>query len=297
MDMCTIFTVALGNKVFFGNNEDNQRLPEETFVAFVPKQEIPQSWSTPGANGSIMIHGFMLVGVREGNRLFPQGGINDQGLCYDINGLPSVSFRGQKGIPWKTWFNSFDILWHCSTARDVEKWFLTHECTFPVWDGGQFHIADAKGDAVVMGIDEHGRYAFSWKGKNDFLVSTNFNLVNKENRWGNLPCPRFDTATKMLNDTKSEDEITVETCARILDAVHIDYRNNNGTVYSNIYDLRRMRVYIYHLHDFTRAVEFDLSSELLKMESNATSKDFNMVGSHLFSKFKGVRIHLIHELF
>ena len=52
MDMCTIFTIALGDKVFFGNNEDNQRLPDETFIAFVPKQEIPLSWSTPGVDGS-----------------------------------------------------------------------------------------------------------------------------------------------------------------------------------------------------------------------------------------------------
>ena len=297
MDMCTIFTIALGNKVLFGNNEDNQRLPDETFVAFVPKQEIPRSWSTPGVEGSTMIHGFMLVGVREGNRLFPQGGINDQGLCYDINGLPSVSFNGQNGNPWRLWFNSFDILWHCSTVRDVENWFLTHETTFPIWDGGQFHVADATGDAMVMSIDEHGSYAFSWKGMNDFLVSTNFNLVNKENRWGKLPCIRFETATKMLGEINSEEKLTLRACASILDAVHIEYSNNNGTVYSNVYDLVNLKAYVYHLHDFERVMEFDLIDELSKMESNEAAKRFKMEGGSLFSNFDGVRIHLIHELF
>ena len=297
MDMCTIFTIALGDKVFFGNNEDNQRLPDETFIAFVPKQEIPLSWSTPGVDGSTSIHGFMLVGVREGNSLLPQGGINDQGLCYDINGLPSFPFNGQEGVPWRDWFNAFDILWHCSTVREVEEWFLTHECTFPVWGGGQFHVADATGDAMVMSINQDGNYSFSGKNRKNFLVSTNFNLANKENRWGNYPCPRFVTATEMLKKIEVEDELTTEACAKILDAVHIEYKNNNGTVYSNVYDLKNLKAYIYHLHDFEKVVEFDLTYELSRMESNMSERDFNMAGSNLFSKFEGVRIYLIHDLF
>ncbi|MGY5853442.1 MAG: carcinine hydrolase/isopenicillin-N N-acyltransferase family protein [Candidatus Thorarchaeota archaeon] len=292
-EMCTIFTISMGKKVLFGNNEDNQRSPDETFIAFVPRQEIPNSWSTPGIEGSSVIHGFLLVGVIEGKKLFPQGGVNDRGLCYDINGLPPVRFNGQSGISWREWFNSFDILWHCSTVKDVENWYLTHQFSSQTWYGGQLHFADATGDAMVLGIGPSGEYVFTWKGDEHFLVSTNFNLANHENANG-YPCSRFETATHMLRSI-DEDTLTVEACADILDAVHIEYKDRNGTVYSNIFDLVKRKAYIYHLHDFDNVIEFDLDQELSQIKTNDTQ--FRMAGSNLFSKFQGVRIFVIEDLF
>ncbi len=294
MKQCTIFTVELGDRVLFGNNEDNQRSPDETFIAFVPKQEIPLSLSSPDVEGNSIVHGFMLVGVRTGNRLYPQGGVNDQGLSYDINGLPPVSFNGQKGIPWRMWFNSFDILWNCSTVREVKEWFLTHQLSFSTWEGGQFHFADATGDAMILSIGSDGNYAFTWKENNHFIVSTNFNLAN---RYGGYPCSRFDTATKMLQEIGNVKQLTIRACADILDAVHIEYKKGVGTVYSNIYDLVNKRAYVYHLHNFDEVIEFDLNDELSRIESNDVAEQFKMDNGDLFSCFKGVRIHLINDLF
>jgi hypothetical protein len=294
-NMCTIFTIALGNKVLFGNNEDNQRSPDESFIAFVPKQEVPRGWSTPGVKGSRVAHGLMLVGVIEGDKLLPQGGINDSGLCYDINGLPPIHFNGQSGTPWKLWFNSFDILWHCSTVREVQDWYLTHAFPSQTWYGGQLHYADATGDAMVLSINPSGEYAFTWKGNKHFLLSTNFNLANPVNCYG-YPCSRFEIANQMLEGI-DESTLSIASCANVLDSVHIEYKNRNGTLYSNIFDLINCGAYIYHLHDFSNVVEFDLAKELKQKRSNAGMEQFQMAGSNLLTKLEGVRIHLIEDLF
>ena len=133
----------------------------------------------------------------------------------------------------------------------------------------------------------------TWKGDEHFLVSTNFNLANHENANG-YPCSRFETATHMLRSI-DEDTLTVEACADILDAVHIEYKDRNGTVYSNIFDLVKRKAYIYHLHDFDNVIEFDLDQELSQIKTNDTQ--FRMAGSNLFSKFQGVRIFVIEDLF
>ena len=293
--MCTIFTITLGGKVLFANNEDNERSPNETFIAFVPSQEIPRSWSTPSAKGVSVAHGLMLLGVIEGNQLLPQGGVNDKGLCYDINGLPATQFKGMSGTPWREWFNSFDILWHCSTIADVETWYLTHEYSDQTWYGGQLHFADSNGDAMVLSIGPSGEYVFTKKGDADFLVSTNFNLAEPEGEPG-YPCSRFETATQMLG-ALTEESLTVEACTEVLDAVHIEYRNRVGTVYSNVFDLVSKKAYVYHLHDFANAIEFDLARELRHTQASGKQGEFRMVGSNLFSALDGVRIHKIEDLF
>jgi hypothetical protein len=44
-------------------------------------------------------------------------------------------------------------------------------------------------------------------------------------------------------------------------------------------------------------VKFNLIDELSKTEANEAAQKFKIEGGNLFSKFEGVRIHLIHELF
>jgi hypothetical protein len=52
---------------------------------------------------------------------------------------------------------------------------------------------------------------------------------------------------------------SVQLCESILDAVHTEY-----TQYSNIYDLKKRIVYLYHFHDFDNVIEIDLLEELKK---------------------------------
>jgi hypothetical protein len=284
----------MGNKVLFGNNEDNQKNPNETFIAFIPRQEVPRHWSTPGVDGTSMINGYMLLGVRSGNRLFPQGGVNDKGLCYDINYLPPVPFKKRDGVSWRMWFNAFDILWNCNSIDEVEQWYLSHQLSFSTWEGGQFHFADSTGNAMVMNVGDDGDFVFTRKEEGNYLASTNFNLDNKI---GGYPCQRFDIATKKLQEITEENQLTVNSLSDVLHSARMEYKDGVGTVYSNIFDLVNMKAYIYHLHNFSETVEFDLLDELSRYESNEDSKKYTMDNGDLFSRFEGVRIHLIADLF
>jgi hypothetical protein len=63
-------------------------------------------------------------------------------------------------------------------------------------------------------------------------------------------------------------KISVDLFRRILAATHLDHEVgfSRPTVYSNIYDLKARRVYVYHFHNFENAVVIDLAEELKKGE-------------------------------
>jgi hypothetical protein len=63
----------------------------------------------------------------------------------------------------------------------------------------------------------------------------------------------------MLTDA---DEVSVDLCKRVLAATHQE--GANPTLYSNVYDLKRRIVYLYHFHNFQNEVVIDLKKELAK---------------------------------
>ena len=90
---CTIVTLAINDKIFFCNNEDYKRPKDGTFISFTPPQEIPEKWNLPDSDGINEIYGFSLVGSKFDNGLYPQGGINSEGLSYDMNALPPIKLK------------------------------------------------------------------------------------------------------------------------------------------------------------------------------------------------------------
>jgi hypothetical protein len=88
-----------------------------------------------------------------------------------------------------------------------------------------------------------------------YQVITNF--YHSLYKSGNYPCSRYNTAVDML---ESAPEISVDLFRDILDATHQSGRY--PTQYSNVYDLRRGLVYVFHRHDYDRAVVIDLQEEL-----------------------------------
>lgn len=73
-------------------------------------------------------------------------------------------------------------------------------------------------------------------------------------------CERFEIATRMLKDAR--DRISLGLFRRILAATHEE--QTYPTVYSNIYDLKRRVMYLYHFHNFENVVRIDLRAELKK---------------------------------
>ena len=299
--MCTIFSVSKGNKVFFGNTEDNIRKKDETFIAFIPSQKIPAKWIYPDRNDVISSYGFMLLGVRDGDKLFPQGGMNEHGLAYDINYLPSAQFNGVKGKLWNWGFNYFDLLMNTKNIDEVINHFKTYTQHPHQWGAGQIHFSDATGKAVVVGINEEGDLGFSFKDNDDYLISTNFSINNQKDKIG-YPCKRYDIANKKLEILSKQKQISTEDCTRILEAVKIQYGKlepAHGTVYGNVFELVQKTIHLYHLDNFSNSRIFKLNSELARVQKDNRKTEFTFIDYAKEERFnfEMIKVHLINNLF
>ena len=250
-ESCTIFTVNISDTIYFGNNED-YRLPR-TYMWLVPSQEITPLFET------ITTYGFVAFGFRYNDDPadgYAQGGMNDQGLCVDGNGLPAIPMNPhpEREVPYTNVLEQ--TLFECANVSEVIHWYQTHYLG-SVWSC-QIHYADASGDAVVISVGLDGEFAFTRKNSSHYLVSTNFNLANPANGW--YPCSRYSTATSMLASITDEVELTVGACRDVLDAVHQE--GEYGTKYSNIFDPVNLEFYLFYNHNFDKRVSLDLLSEL-----------------------------------
>lgn len=294
---CTIATLTINDKIFFCNNEDYKRPEDGTFILFVPQQEIPKNWNLPKSNGTNKIYGFSLVGSKFDDGLYPQGGINSEGLCYDINALPATSLKKNEGKTWLSATNFFDLLWTNKSVDDVINWFKTHKFPYDNFSF-QIHVADAFGDAVVIGANEDAEMVFTKKGDKEYLISTNFNIVNPENHF-DYPCKRYSKALEIAERLVKKKDLTVGDCIEILKATHIEYKKETGTLYSNIFDLVKKKILLFHIGNFKRRIEFDLKNELEFKDDLNEADQYKIADSAKFQRlnFEGMRVYTISKLF
>ena len=243
---CTIFSVSKGGSVFFGNNED-WRNPL-TFI-----------WVEPAGDGK---YGVLCVGFDD---LGPQGGINEKGLAFDGNALPYIPIKTYPGRiqPSEAIVNKI-ILRKCATVEEAIAMARSYDWG-TIYSGkfaGQYLLADATGDACVLGFGADGELAVTRKPKGDgFIVSTNFNRVFPENRYYTYPCSRYETATRMLEHAVNAGDLTMESLASILDAVHQEGLRA-PTLYSNIFDLKNGVAYFYDRHRYDRVARLDVAETI-----------------------------------
>ena len=243
---CTIITASQGDIALFANNEDYSS-PDTLY------------WIRPGSDQT---YGAIYFGFVDFSN--EQGGINEMGLAYEINGLPAMSLNPHPELP--------------SAPIRIGKYMLERSATVDdaiellsgfYWGqslGVQIHIADATGTAAVLSAGADGELAFTRKEPGDgYLVSTNFNLAFPQN--GSEPCWRYDMATRMLDKIFKRSVLDVGQLRMILDAVHAEGPGSN-TVYSNIFDLREGVIYLYHWYQFDEAVVLDVEESLAQGASS-----------------------------
>ncbi len=253
---CSIFTVKDDSSVFFGNNEDEGGDRIRTDMWFVPPDD-DQSY------------GCVYVGFAEnepgGDDVdgIEIGGMNTEGLCFDGNEiLPGEYVNPLEGTGQHySYLTSRGlILRECATVAEVIQWYQTHNMEGTWW--GQTHWADKTGDAVVVSPATDGSIAFT-RINGSFLISTNFNVDHPGGTY--YPCPRYIQITAMLEGYISIDNVSVESCAQILESVHVpEGYNYAGTVYSNVYDLKQQLIYLYIHGNYEEVVVLDLTTELAK---------------------------------
>ena len=240
---CTIFCISGGDSVFFGNNED---------------------WKNPNTycwveQPSDSTYGVIYLGFDD---LFPQGGINEKGLAFDANALPGIKLKEHRELlkPYQAIVNTY-IMQNCATVEEAIEMAKLYDWsqTFGGILRGQFFLADATGDAVVISSDQNGEIVFTRKQQGDgYLVSTNFNRAFPDNKFGSGQCWRYETASNILAKTMQEKSLSHNSLVNILDAVHEEGKNLN-TLYSNIFDLKRGIIYLYYWHQFDQVVSINVS--------------------------------------
>ena len=252
---CSIFTVSIGDTVFFGNNEDSQKTG--TYMWVVPSQNVDTD------SGTFSIYGIVAFGYNynddDSGDGYAQGGMNDQGLCADGNGLPLLSLNPHPERESPFTYPIDQILMECSSINEVIDWFQSHNLG-TLWSN-QLHFADVTGDAVVVSVGNDGELTFTRKGSSKYLVSTNFNLANSD--VGQYPCQRYETATTMLETISFEQDLSVEVVRNVLEAIHEE--GEYATKYSNIFDPINKDIYVYQNHNFEKVAKLNLNDEVAKV--------------------------------
>ncbi len=235
---CSVFNASGVDKVYAATNKDWNN--KNTRIRFYAPSE--------GKYGRVYF-GYQ---IPEGFQNV--GGMNEHGLWYDGASLPSRSDI----------YNHFDkptvngelcekALEECATVEEVIQLYK-HYYT-PHWQGHSMW-ADRSGNSVII---EYGEKDVVFLRKEQgYQVMTNYYLSDSANlRWSN--CHRFNAITEILKKGK---ELNVELMTRALDAAHKE--GLTPTLFSNVYDLKKGEIYIYHFHYYGEFVRLNLAEELEK---------------------------------
>ncbi|MEN8172893.1 MAG: carcinine hydrolase/isopenicillin-N N-acyltransferase family protein [Chloroflexota bacterium] len=245
---CTTFTASNGEDVLFGNNEDFSN--PDTYL-----------WTVPSGYET---YGGIYFGYRVG---YPQGGMNEKGLAFDALALPEAKLNPRPELPSRGRSDALFLARIMEYNATVDEAISFAEgFNWGAAVGFQVLLADAAGSAVIISAGTDGEIAFTRKPEGEgHLVGTNFNRANPENRFGQPPCLRYDTAQSMLVQGDDQDDLSVDHFKAILDAVHVEGVKEN-TLYSNIFDLRHGVIYLYYWHQYDEVVRLNVK-ELIKIGS------------------------------
>lgn len=229
---CTGFYVVKGDKIFAGNNED---FP----------YPFTKMWTIPGTENS---YGRIYFGY---DNFTPQGGMNEKGLFFDgyatDRRLP-INIDNDKP-KYDKFFDDIrnEIMATCSNVKDVIKLINNYNLTNnDLFENAMLFWGDSEGNSIII----DGGNIVSKTG--DFQVVTNFH-VSKSDK---ITCYRYLTATKLL---KNMEIPSVIGCKDALDSVHV-----SETIYSQVYDIKNLRIYVYNYHNYSDCYEVDLEDVLKK---------------------------------
>ena len=232
---CTTFYGYDGQNALAGNNEDF--INPLMYAWFIP--------ASPGRFGRVYF-GF--------DDFVPQGGLNDQGLFFDVEGLPYKAMpetSGRPHFPGGDMSLMDEILSRSASVQDVID--IASRWNRPSGEYAQHLYGDRYGDSVIIDGDTILRK------QGPFQIATNFRLVeHPEPPWPDGE-ERYGDVADMLSQA---DHYTVDLFRRALDATH--QVGDSPTIYSQVYELNTCTIHLYLYHDFEHEVVLNLADELAK---------------------------------
>ena len=243
---CTIFTVTDGQSIFFCGNEDNS----EAFQWRI--------WFDPASKHR---YGRVFIGYRIVNNLdVPQAGFNDQGLAIDLNAVTYAPITTSSER--ENYYGVISTKWlaDCATVDEVKEQLSNHNIVDLEKNPNQIHVSDKTGNAMVVAIGSDGELRPTNISRN-YLVSTNFNLNNKEQLAFELQNPgRYNTTATGLETMLNHNNLSVEGCRNILEETAL----NPNLGFGYVADLKNGLIYLYSHDDFERTAILDIHEELAK---------------------------------
>ena len=250
---CTNFGASFGDSVLFGNSEDGG--------LDHPLGQFPSSSRMFYYGAVAEGYGCAFVGwYWEEISVSIQGGMNDQGLCYDLTGIPDTPVNTPPNPTYTiagNWIMK-DVLRLNANVSEVIDFFKSTDWSGHWWF--QWLFADASGDVVIISPGTDGELVYTRKeaGVDGFLTQTNFNRAN--NKSGTYPCWRYEASTEILSEITSEEELTAEKFNEVLDAVHLSTGSYTG--YSNVFDPVNKMLYLTYMAQFDETVSINVTEEL-----------------------------------
>ena len=186
--------------------------------------------------------------------VWPQGGMNDQGLVLGMTATPFLEIADapdREPMGWDFWESLFSS---CATVDEVLAFLARYDLgSVPgYFEQGQMLWTDATGDSAIVEGDMIYR-----RGDDPFQVMTNF--LHSHPWLGGYPCPRYTLLQQRLGSSSAvlDDEELVD----IIEAAHGTLWGGY-TVWSLLYDPLQLEVTVFYQGDFTRPVVLDLGEDL-----------------------------------
>ncbi len=233
---CTTFYAYDGQNALAGNNEDF--INPLTYVWFIP--------ASPGRYGRVYF-GY--------DDFLPEGGVNDQGLFFDEEGLPykAMPVNSEKPhVPSGEQALMDEILSRSATVQEAID--LSSRWRRLAGEYSQTVYGDRHGDSVIIDGDTILRK----QGR--FQLATNFRLVEHPS----APWPAGEERYGVVSDMLAQaDHYSVDLLRRALDAA-ANRGEDSPTLYSQVYELNTGVIHLYQFHDFEHEVVLNLADELAK---------------------------------
>ena len=215
------FYATDGNTILGGNNEDWS--DSKTKIWFFPPEEGKHGWVKFGFAGG-----------------FPQGGLNDHGLFWDGTGCAYLEMPYSETNKEKYYGPLMEkVIEEYASVPEALIVFENYYCDDQYKT--QYLIGDTTGASMIV----EGDSIIMKNG--DYQVATNFYHSHPE--LGGYPSSRYETAVSILENSS---EISLQLFGSILSSTHQE--GSYPTQYSNIYDLKRKVIYLFHFRNFEEFV-------------------------------------------
>ncbi len=186
------------------------------------------------------------------NHVWPQGGMNDQGLVLGMAATPYLEITGNPdGLPmgqdfWELLFST------CATVPEVLDFLALYNLGSIAGYMEQGHMlwTDRNGDSAIVEGD------VTLNGSGSYQVITNF--LHSRPDLGGWPCGRYDTIVQMLDGQGDLSDLYLES---VIEAAHGTIWGGY-TVWSLLYHPEILQFTVYYRGDFDYGITIDLPSEL-----------------------------------